>query len=1351
MSKVRSYETESPIRSRADARDSSPVPVADIVLPALTEIVSLGEVGLTAQALSVLDDVPEPQRTSGPVLPGFSELLSESAANNITRICQLAEHALRYSYLRNQELVIISAPKLPLQVLEIVIDFSSRFTIIGVVEGNLTAEVVEQLAITYKGRLQDHKHNLFIFSPYANLVIPFLSEIPFNTEIRPTREADPYRLIVSSSFNSTEPQRRLTLSDPRGSSQREDFDVAVLRPFSWPQEDEAGILFLKTVAARDPGTKLLYTKDETDTYERAQFVFSGRDSAVMGLLEDLSSLTHEGSQAALASHTLEERYEIPSHSNPKLRLILQRAIDELAAKGKVSSSTADPVMLPVHVLAPAEAEYADVTRVMSYLQSALDTAEAVGAPSTHEQLLTAWNQLDVRQKNLLPEVRTSLKKIEHRFNELTGDSSVQGRHWIFYANIVAFSSDDPKELQRGLERQIALLRVINRLRNYHFALTYRLYTIRTEADDLEAVFEVSCTVDSCDAATADSLRESFGELIHSTYVGIYGISFSFDEPGLQSSEYRLDKARFRATFERTVKDGEIVPFRGRPDWGHLVDYLRSLEWPAGIEMTVRAGRTTPRAIERSTPQATKMSLDQSHEALAMAIANVADSPETVNLQIQVFSDQNLSSALKDFVGEELSGGSEFEVVEDQEPTEDQEVMDYTLGEAISIFHPPFGEYFTSGKRSVRTEVPIPVERFPLGGTYLGRARRRHAKADRWVPVRLPSRDRLLHTYIVGRTGSGKTNLLKSMAAADLESPQTGLAIIDPHGDLSGHVLNRIPRTRVAEIQALDFSDPEVVPVLNPLLLDRHNNLQRARVTQEILELLKSRTYHEFTGPRFDESVRLVLDTMLDPGYPLTPSIVDVPLILTNSDAQSYVRSKLISHDLISRWSFYDTLKDTRDYADVLDWVVSKFDELLQDDTLRCFLGGSRNTIDIERSVAENGILLVTVPESVVGRQTAEFIGSLILIRLRSALLGRGRKDWSGKRPAPYFLYVDEFQKFASTGFHDLVAEARKFGVGVILAHQNLEQLNEFSIRSGQTSRRLLNAILGNVGNIIVFGVGAMDAETLSVQLGVESDVVMRIGRHEALTKLTLDGIQLPPFTLRTDYAQPVLNLRLQDDIRAAMIKGRVLVSRGSLQAVIADRHEVLMSAGTSNRPDAAEDNRDEITSPILTDWLIRWQASEKATSPGAHIDDAIDASFGITEAQDVVAKPLPGTSAINGSVSSWAELLGPLVRLDQLAQRWSISEQSLVRRARRGRLLVLTTRDGVNAVPLSHLRERGLVPGLEAVIKHLQATDMTEWTKAAWLASPQRVLGNESVLGWLASEGEVAMVESLVKALSEYQ
>ena len=355
--------------------------------------------------------------------------------------------------------------------------------------------------------------------------------------------------------------------------------------------------------------------------------------------------------------------------------------------------------------------------------------------------------------------------------------------------------------------------------------------------------------------------------------------------------------------------------------------------------------------------------DDTQAALQSAISNILLLNETLQLEIAISSNQPLGIATLEFIGTEIGGGAEFQLREGNaaQPDNDQ-LRSFKLADAVAVFHPPFGEYFTGGASSRPIVLPTPVDRFPVGGTYLGRARRQHAKADRWVPVRLPNRDRLRHIYVIGKTGSGKTNLLKSMASNELESPQTGLTVVDPHGDLSSHILNRIPRTRISEIQVLDFSDPDAISVLNPLILDNDDELSRSRVTQEILELLKSRTFHQYTGPRFDELVRLTVDTMLDPGYSEVPSLVDVPLLLTDPDIQQRARSELKGQELLARWRFHDTLKPSNEYADVIDYVVSKFDDLLRDQTLRCFLGGSRNTVDVERVVTRNGILLVTVPE-----------------------------------------------------------------------------------------------------------------------------------------------------------------------------------------------------------------------------------------------------------------------------------------------------------------------------------------------------------------------------------------------------
>ena len=181
-----------------------------------------------------------------------------------------------------------------------------------------------------------------------------------------------------------------------------------------------------------------------------------------------------------------------------------------------------------HVKAPEEAEYADLARVMSYLQSVIETPIAATSTDISTALETIWGKYDERQRGLISLVRPSMRSIEHKFVGTVAEDVSNRRHWIFHAYLTSFSPNDPRELIRGLDRQIALLRTINRLHRYNIDLSYRLYTIRTAAEDLEAVFELTCTVNDCDAATAESLRDSLGELVHSAYVGIYGINFSFE-------------------------------------------------------------------------------------------------------------------------------------------------------------------------------------------------------------------------------------------------------------------------------------------------------------------------------------------------------------------------------------------------------------------------------------------------------------------------------------------------------------------------------------------------------------------------------------------------------------------------------------------------------------------------------------------------------------------------------------------------------------------------------------------------------------------------------------------------------
>jgi hypothetical protein len=161
---------------------------------------------------------------------------------------------------------------------------------------------------------------------------------------------------------------------------------------------------------------------------------------------------------------------------------------------------------------------------------------------------------------------------------------------------------------------------------------------------------------------------------------------------------------------------------------------------------------------------------------------------------------------------------------------------------------------------------------------------------------------------------------------------------------------------------------------------------RDRTIQDLIRLTRSRVFHQWTGPRFEEYMRLGLRTLVDPGYPEASSIVELPRLLTNKKYRKAVARMLRDAELRERWEFEDKAEDTRDWAETAHWVTSKFDELVRDNTLRAVLGGARSTIDIEEIVNGDLILLVRIPQAVIGKESADFIGSLILMEIQSASL-----------------------------------------------------------------------------------------------------------------------------------------------------------------------------------------------------------------------------------------------------------------------------------------------------------------------------------------------------------------------------
>ena len=573
------------------------------------------------------------------------------------------------------------------------------------------------------------------------------------------------------------------------------------------------------------------------------------------------------------------------------------------------------------------------------------------------------------------------------------------------------------------------------------------------------------------------------------------------------------------------------------DWGIIIDLLQSINQSIDIVLICYSEDSIDRDFHYGEKMTISGGVSNSYPTIFKLLEAEKWDHRRVSIRLLVGSEIEIPSPVLYSIGNELFGSHAYEIEyldkipEFANKSGNALLQSVSPADALRFFHPPFGEFYQTGQTSPSLKISSHVNEFPRSGVSLGKANIREIRSDQDVDVKISESDRLRHMYIIGKTGSGKTNLLKHMASQDVQVENRGVTIIDPHGDLVDHVLREIPENRVNDVILIDLSRTESLPILNPLDIDRNDDTVRDRTIQELLGLMSSRVYHQYTGPRFDDLVRNSILTMLDKGYPQSPSIVEIPEFVTDDKFRG-AALELIQNDKLRKWwKFHKSLTNSRDYADLAHWVSSKFSDIISDSTLKCVVGGKQSTIRIDDIVKTGRILLVKIPDAVIGTQASDFLGSLILSQLRTAIVRRRILENSENY---HFIYIDEFQNFANTDFHSLVAEARKFNIGFTLANQNLEQLREFQPHTGSFNQRLINAIIGNVGNFISFSIGSLDAKFMEEHFSVDANDFLRIGQYEALAKILVNGKETSAFTLSPPEAVKHENPRILSTIEELM-------------------------------------------------------------------------------------------------------------------------------------------------------------------------------------------------------------------------
>lgn len=416
---------------------------------------------------------------------------------------------------------------------------------------------------------------------------------------------------------------------------------------------------------------------------------------------------------------------------------------------------------------------------------------------------------------------------------------------------------------------------------------------------------------------------------------------------------------------------------------------------------------------------------------------------------------------------------------------------------------------------VNSEVPTE------GGTFMGNAMYRGVKR----PVHLLLKDRMRHAYIIGRTGTGKSELLVEMIKQDIRAGY-GVCVIDPHGDLIEDTLRFIPPQRAEDVILFEPSDTERPIGLN--LLESQTEEQKHFITGAIINLMYKLYDPQRTGiigPRFEHAVRnAMLTIMCEPGS----TFVEIVRVMTD---QKFVQELLPKvQDPIIRRYWTDQIAQTSDFhkSEVLDYIVSKFGRFVTNKMMRNIIGQSKSAFDFRKVMDDGKILLINLSKGKIGEENSTFLGLLIVPKILAAAMSR--VDTPIEKRREFFLYVDEFQNFATPDFATILSEARKYKLALTVANQFIGQMDE----------EVKNAVFGNVGTMMALRTGVTDASFLQREYQPvfnENDIVNQ-ERFHAYMKTIVNNEPVAPFSvdLTKDYAKHMAEKEAGEKVAQAIIQ-----------------------------------------------------------------------------------------------------------------------------------------------------------------------------------------------------------------------
>lgn len=425
-----------------------------------------------------------------------------------------------------------------------------------------------------------------------------------------------------------------------------------------------------------------------------------------------------------------------------------------------------------------------------------------------------------------------------------------------------------------------------------------------------------------------------------------------------------------------------------------------------------------------------------------------------------------------------------------------------LKELTTMFHFPVTAISSPELKEAKAGVaPAPLT-IASEGIILG-VNRYHNKE---TLVRMAREDRVRHMYVIGQTGTGKTNILKNMIVQDIRNGD-GVCFIDPHGSDVQDILALIPKERADDVIYFDPADTSRPMGLNMLEHDGEKPEQKTFVVNEMMNIFNQLFDMKVGGgPMFDQYFRNAAALVME--HPESGStLLEVTRVLADKEFRAMKLSHCKNPIIAQFWQSAEKTTGDQGLANFVPYISSKFDNFISNDIMRPIVLQQTSTLNFRKIMDEKKILLVNLAKGRLGDINANFIGLLLVGKLTMAALSRVDMFGTGRKPNDFYLYIDEFQNVTTPSIASILSEARKYRLSLNVAHQFISQLTD----------EIKNAVFGNVGSMAVFRVGPDDAKYLESKFAptFSAEDITRLDNYNAYLNLLINGQPGKPFNITT--------------------------------------------------------------------------------------------------------------------------------------------------------------------------------------------------------------------------------------------